>query len=95
MLRRLDRSLPAEVTKLARPVGTYLRENIHYTFSGFNYTATFLDLLLEVGVDQIMFSADYPYGSMAQARSFLDQLPVGTADKERIAHGNAERLLRL
>jgi predicted TIM-barrel fold metal-dependent hydrolase len=95
MLPRLDRSLPTQVTKLARPVGTYLRENIHYTFSGFNYTATFLDLLLQVGVDRIMFSADYPYGSMAQARSFLDQLPVSTADKERIAHGNAERLLRL
>jgi predicted TIM-barrel fold metal-dependent hydrolase len=42
-----------------------------------------------------MFSADYPYASMAQARAFLDQLPVSTADKERIAHGNAERLLRL
>ena len=95
MLPRLDRSLPTQVTKLARPVGTYLRENIHYTFSGFNYTATFLDLLLQVGVDRIMFSADYPWGSMEQARSFLDQLPVSTADKERIAHGNAERLLRL
>ena len=95
MLPRLDRSLPTQVTKLARPVGTYLRENVHYTFSGFNYTATFLDLLLQVGVDRIMFSADYPWGSMAQARSFLDQLPVSTADKERIAHGNAERLLRL
>jgi uncharacterized protein len=95
MLPRLDRSLPTQVTKLARPVGMYLRENLHYTFSGFNYTATFLDLLLQVGVDRIMFSADYPWGSMAQARNFLDQLPVSTADKERIAHGNAERLLRL
>jgi predicted TIM-barrel fold metal-dependent hydrolase len=52
-------------------------------------------LLLQVGVDRIMFSADHPYASMAQARAFLDQLPVSTADKERIAHGNAERLLRL
>jgi len=32
---------------------------------------------------------------MAQARTFLDQLPVSTMDKERIAHGNAERLLGL
>jgi predicted TIM-barrel fold metal-dependent hydrolase len=42
-----------------------------------------------------MFSADYPYSSMVEARTFLDQLPVSPADKERIAHGNAERLLRL
>jgi predicted TIM-barrel fold metal-dependent hydrolase len=51
--------------------------------------------LLEVGVNRIMFSADYPYSSMAQARAFLEQLPVSPANKEQIAHGNAERILRL
>lgn len=95
MLPRLDRGLPPQMTKLDRPISAYLRENVHYTFSGFNYTATFLDLLLEVGVDRILFSADYPYSSMMEARTFLDQLPVSPADKERIAHGNAELLLRL
>ena len=49
-------------------VATYLRENVHYTFSGFKYTPAFLDLLLQVGVDRIMFSADYPYASLAEAR---------------------------
>ena len=48
-----------------------------------------------MGTDRIMFSTDYPYASMTEARSFLDQLPVSPADKERIAHGNAERLLGL
>jgi hypothetical protein len=94
MLQRLD-AMPVGMTKLSRPISSYLRENIYYTFSGFNFTATFLNLLLEVGVDRIMFSADYPYASMAQARAFLEQLPVSDADRERIAHGNAERLLRL
>jgi uncharacterized protein len=32
---------------------------------------------------------------MAQARNFLEQLPLSPADKERIAHGDAERLLKL
>ncbi len=95
MLPRIDSILPKEMTKLERSVGAYLQENINYTFSGFNWTQTFLDLLLQVGADRIMFSADYPYGSMVQARAFLDQLPVSIADKQRIAHGNAERLLRL
>jgi len=92
MLQRLD-VMPATLTKLKRPISAYLRENVHYTFSGFNFTAPFLTLLLEVGVDRIMFSADYPYASMSQARAFLDQLPVSTSDKEKIAYGNAERLL--
>jgi predicted TIM-barrel fold metal-dependent hydrolase len=91
MLQRVD-MMPVAMTKLNRPISYYLRENIHYTFSGFNFTPAFLNLFLEVGVDRIMFSADYPYASMVQARAFLDQLPVSTADRERIAHGNAERL---
>ena len=94
MLQRLD-VMPKAMTKIDRTISAYLRENVHYTFSGFNFTPTFLDLLLQVGVDRIMFSADHPYASMAQARAFLDQLPVCVADKERIAHGNAERLFGL
>lgn len=84
--------MPMAVTKLARPISAYLRENVHYTFSGFNFTPTFLDLMLQVGVERIMFSADHPYASMAEARGFLDRLHVSSADSERIAHGNAERL---
>jgi len=95
MLPRLDRNLPTTLTKLKRPLGDYLRHNVHYTFGGFNFPATFLDLLLEVGVERIMFSVDYPYGSMAAARAFLEQLPVSAADRERIAHGNAETLFGL
>ena len=95
MLERMDSNMSPEMTGLKRSIGYYLRENIHYTISGFNFTPTFLDLLLEVGVDRIMFSADHPYGSMAKARAFLDQLPVSTSDREKIAHGNAERLLKL
>jgi predicted TIM-barrel fold metal-dependent hydrolase len=94
MLQRLD-VIPMALTKLNRPISNYLRENVHYTFSGFNFTPTFLDLMLQVGVDRIMFSADHPYQSMAQARAFLDQLPVSSADKARIAYGNAEALLRI
>ena len=95
MFQRMD-IMPRAVTKLQRPVSAYLRENVHYTFSGFNFPPTFLDLLLELGgVERIMFSADHPYQSMIQARAFLEQLPISHADKERIAHGNAERLFKL
>jgi predicted TIM-barrel fold metal-dependent hydrolase len=32
---------------------------------------------------------------MKWANAFLDQIPASAADKARIAHGNAERLLHL
>jgi hypothetical protein len=95
MLPRMDRNLPMSATGLKRPINAYLRENLHYTFSGFNFTAGFLDLLMEVGADRIMFSADHPYASMMEARTFLEHLPVSAADREKIAHGNAERLLKM
>ena len=94
MFQRLDVMTPA-MTKLQKPITSYLRDNVHYTFSGFNFPATFLDLLLEVGVERIMFSVDHPYGSMAAARAFLEQIPVSAADRERIAHGNAEKLFKV
>ena len=94
LFQRLDAMTPA-MTKLKRPMTSYLRENVHYSFSGFNYPATFLDLLLQVGAGRIMFSADHPYQSMPQARAFLEQIPVSAADKEKIAHGNAEKLFKL
>jgi hypothetical protein len=95
MFQRVDVMTPA-VTNLKRPVTAYLRENIHYTFSGFFFPPTFLALLLELGgVDRIMFSVGHPFASMSEGRAFLDQLPVSAADKERIAHGNAEKLLKL
>ena len=78
MLPRFDIGLPTQVTKLARPVSHYLRENVSYTFGGFNWTPAFLDLLLQVGVDRIMFSTDYPFASMAAAR-----LPRSAAGEPR------------
>jgi uncharacterized protein len=95
MVPRIDLALPPEMTKLDRPVGSYLRENVHYTFGGFNWVQALLDLVLQVGAERVMFSADHPYASMGDARDFLDGLPVSPADKERIAYSNAERLLRL
>ena len=95
MLPRLEQALDPRFTHLDRSLAAYLRENIHYTLSGFTSTATFLNLLLAVGADRIMFAADYPYASMTEARAFLDRLPVSTVDRARIAHRNAERLLRL
>jgi len=56
---------------------------------------SFLTLMLEIGVDRIMFSADHPYASTSTARSFLDRLPASPADKEKTAHLNAESLLQI
>jgi predicted TIM-barrel fold metal-dependent hydrolase len=42
-----------------------------------------------------MFSVDYPFCSSSDGTAFLRSAPLAPSDLEKIAHGNAERLLRL
>jgi len=94
MMNRLDKMLPENLTGLEKKISSYLCENVNYTISGFNFVPPFLNLLLQVGIERIMFSSDYPYSSMSDARSFLESLPLSKNDKEKIAHMNAERLMK-
>ncbi|WP_279582099.1 amidohydrolase family protein [Fodinicola feengrottensis] len=95
MLPRFDVAFAQRMSRLELPVSGYLRRNISYTFSGFNERPTFDILLAQMGVDRIMFSTDYPYGSMATATEFLAGLPLDEASRESIAFGNAEKLMKL
>lgn len=47
MQQRMNRLFSPERTGLERSINAYLKENIHYTFGGFNYEAPFRNLLLE------------------------------------------------
>lgn len=93
MLPRFDATLTPQLTGLKRPVSSYLRENFTYTFANFNDEATYANLVAQVGVDRVAFSADYPFGSMRAARAFLNNLPLSCDDRARISHRNAERVL--
>ncbi len=95
MAQRVDERLPQQVTGLEKPVSRYLGENVHISISGFFYLAPFLNALHEFGADRILFSVDYPFSSNREGVAFLKRLPVSPQDRERIAHGNAERLFRL
>ena len=95
-LPRMDNMMCPEMTHLRQPISAYLRQNVYYTFSAFNFLPNFNNLVSQVGIeDRIMFATDYPFGSMMEARLFLDSLPISPADQELIAHGNAERLFKM
>ena len=95
MLPRMNRNLSTQITGLKRPFGDYLRQNVHYTFGGFNFAPTFLNLLLEVGVDRIMFSVDWPFAPNKMGTDWLEAAPISHDDKVKIFGGTARRLLRL
>ena len=96
MLDRIDETTAAEAkVRLQRPVRQTLLEQVWITTSGFFTMVPFMAALMTFGADRILFSVDYPFASNARARAFLDALPVSPADRAKIAHGNADRLLRL
>ncbi|MDB5411579.1 MAG: hypothetical protein JWL84_6491 [Rhodospirillales bacterium] len=73
----------------------YLKQNMLVTTSGNWYPPAFLCTLLALGADNILFAVDWPYEPNTTAMKFLDELTISDVDKEKIAHGNAERILRL
>jgi predicted TIM-barrel fold metal-dependent hydrolase len=78
---------------LGRGVAQVLRENVHITTSGM-LTPRLLRHTLELTtVDRVLLSGDYPAHRLDpwSTAAFLDLLP-GRADREKIAHANAEAL---
>jgi 2,3-dihydroxybenzoate decarboxylase len=65
------------------------------TCSGNFSTPAFLCTVMALGIDNVLFSIDWPYESNKIAMDFLHNLPLALSDKEKIAHGNAERVLKL
>ncbi len=80
---------------LKRAPSAYLGTNIVFTNSGVFSPAVMLGAVLEVGADAVMFSVDYPYESSHEAVKGFERTTMSAADREKIAHGNAERLLRI
>lgn len=94
-LSRLDHSLPQRVTGLARTVTETVREQVYVTPSGM-FDLPQLNFCLEVlGAERILYSVDCPFLSNEQALPFLENAPLSQEEKEKIAHGNAERLFHL
>ena len=73
----------------------YLRDNMIVTTSGNWFEPAFVCTLLALGADNILFAIDWPYEANKTGMEFLRQLSISDADREKIAHGNAERLLGL
>jgi hypothetical protein len=95
MLARCDGTFGRTVKHLQRTVSETILDQVAITISGFFTFPPFIGALLTFGAERILFSVDYPFASNRVARDFLDTLPVNRSDKENIAHGNAERLLKL
>jgi 2,3-dihydroxybenzoate decarboxylase len=82
-------------TPLRHAPSSYIGTNVLITTSGVFSPAALTGAVLEIGADAIMFSVDYPYESSREAVDGFERTTLSDTDRAKIAHLNAERLLRL
>jgi predicted TIM-barrel fold metal-dependent hydrolase len=111
MAWRADYSFPSGKNGgLKRTIKEYLRQNFYGGILAGEYVGqepgamdkswslshqAYLSMANTIGIDRVLFTTDYPYGTLKAARQYFDQMPINVNDKEKIAHLNAERLLGL
>ena len=79
--------------RLHKPVQRYFHDNLWITTSAFFRDELLALALATMGEDRIMFSVDYPMASAKAGADWFRAVDLPGAVKEKIAHGNARRLL--
>ncbi len=92
LVDRVDESL-----NRGKPIAfkeTFLK-HFWITTSGHFSTPALMCSLLEMGIDRILFSVDYPYVESLPGMKWMETVPLSTEDKEKMFNGNARRLLKI
>ena len=75
---------------LERAPQQVLAENFWLTTSGNFHTPSLIGAMLQVGAGRLLFAADHPFESTAEAAAWFDHVPISEADSRRIGRTNAE-----
>ena len=96
MFARCDQVFADEARdRLTRSVTQTITDQVWVTTSGFFSLPPLTALLMTFGADRILFSVDYPFSPNGMATEFLRGAPIAEADRIKLAHANADRLLGL
>ncbi len=94
-LARADQVMSQFCSHLDRSIAEYFYDNFYITTAGYFTFAPLQCAMTVLGVDRIIFSVDYPFSDNVEATKFLHAAPMSPEDREKIAHGNVERLLKM
>jgi len=94
LLGRIDETL-SRPGNLGRSFRDSFCKHFYVTTSGNFSTNALICSMMEMGVDRILFSVDWPFASNKAGSEWLRNAPISWDDKSKIFGGNARRLLRL
>ena len=80
---------------LKRNATEYITQNLAVTCSGHFSTPAFLCTVLTLGIDNVMFSIDWPFVNNQRATDWIKTIPLSAEDRVKLLNGNAKRLLKL
>jgi predicted TIM-barrel fold metal-dependent hydrolase len=78
-----------------KKIAEYFAQNFYLTTSGNFRTQTLIDAILEIGVDRILFSTDWPFENIDHAAVWFDAASISENDRLKIGRSNAIRLFKL
>jgi len=81
--------------KLKLKPSEYLKRNFVITTSGQESPLALDYSIKALGVENVMWAIDYPYQPTTPAVEFMDSAPVSDAEREKLYHGNAERVFHI
>ena len=70
-------------------------EHFWITTSGFFSDPALLCCVMEMGIDRILFSIDYPFVLNPPGAEWIKTLPLSAEDQAKLLSGNVKRLLKL
>ncbi len=94
-LARLDQMFKPEVTGLSDTITNIYKRHVWISPSGVYDNDALQFCVNKLGIDQLVFSADWPYVPMTDARAFVDNATLSDTDKEKFSHLTAEKLLHI
>ncbi|MDQ2625920.1 MAG: amidohydrolase family protein [Actinomycetota bacterium] len=92
-LERLDEAVSWAGPHLERPVSEYYRQHVWVTPSGMYNQNQLNFIVAEIGAERIIYSEDFPYVIRDNVTEFLEQASLTDAQRQAIAHGNAEKIM--
>ena len=82
--------------KMKRLPSEYFLDHFHITTSGMNYGPQLVMSIQVVGVDRILFAADWPFEKQKEdGTDAMDAISLSPDDKKKIYQTNAERVFKL
>jgi 5-carboxyvanillate decarboxylase len=90
-----EHEMAAAPPKLKRKPSDYVRDNLIVTTSGMNFTPPLLMTIQMLGIDNVLFAADWPFEVVRDSVAAIDAAPIADSDKQKLYSLNSRRVFKL